>query len=384
MIGIPTFGADGGKSGISTYLMALLRQWSNQVDLPFLDIYYYPDEARFFLPPGVNVARGAVPIDPFWRKPALNLLWHQLQFPWQTWRRRHKVVFLPAGNRRVSWWSPCPTVATVHDLAALHVRDKYDSARVTYVTKVLPALLRRQTHLIAVSECSKRDIVEHVGYPPERISVIYEAADHSVYYPRPQHEHQAYLRQHHPQITDRPYLIYIARIEHPGKNHVRLLRAFDRLKSKLDFPHRLVLAGSDWDRASEVHALHQQLRHRDDMVFLGFVPHASVPHLYGGAQALVFPSLFEGFGLPILEAMGSGIPVATSNRASLPEIAGPAALLFDPENEEELEGALRQLVENATLLAELREKGLQWAANFSWKKAADETMAVLKKVGGIS
>jgi glycosyltransferase involved in cell wall biosynthesis len=379
MIGIPTFGADGGKSGISTYLIALLREWAAQGLA--LEIFHYPDEAKLFLPEGNRFS--SIPVNPFWRKPLANLLWHQAVLPWEARKRKQKVLFLPAGNRRVSFYSPCPTVATVHDLASLHLKDKYDAARTTYVTKVLPALLRRQTHLVTVSECTKRDILKYVHYPEDKISVVYSAADSKVFRPRPIEESQDYLRKTHPQIGENPYIIYIARIENPGKNHIRLIKAFDSLKSKLNFPHRLILAGSDWDRAAEVHQVHQQLEHRDQITFLGFVPYASLPHLYCGADAMVFPSLFEGFGLPLLEAMSCGIPVATSDRASMPEIAGDAALLFDPEKVESIEATLRQLVEDADLRANLRTKGLARAAEFSWKRAAKETMDVITRVGGI-
>jgi glycosyltransferase involved in cell wall biosynthesis len=381
MIGITTFGADGGKSGISTYLMALLRQWASQsLEWP-LAIHHDRKESQLFFPPGSQTWRRSH-LGERWLAPFPNLVWHQFGLPFWAWRQKLKVLFLPAGNRRLPWWSPCPTLATVHDLASLHVHHKYGALRSRYVKEVLPALIRRQSHLIAVSQCSKRDIVRWVGYPEERISVIYEAADPEVYFVREAEQSRAYLQVHHPQIGEAPYFVYVARIEHPGKNHQVLLKAFERLKKRLAIPHKLVLAGSDWDRAAEVHQLHRQLECQADVIFLGFVPSESVPHLYSAARAMVFPSLFEGFGLPVLEAMSSGIPVACSSAGSLPEVAGEASLMFDPEDVEQLEAYLERLVVSDEMCHQLSQAGLAQSARFSWKKAAEETMHLLLRLGG--
>ena len=375
-VGITTFGCDSGKSGMGQYLIHLLRALAALEDEIHYEVIAYEDEIDIFLPEDNRLE--AVPIAAGRRHPVINVAWHQLSLPKLCRRRGYDVLFLPAGNRRVPLKVACPTVGTVHDFANLHVKDKYDPARMFYQNRVLPYMVRRLTQIITVSEFSKRDIIKHAKVTPERVKVILHGADPGHYHPRDRQEVARRLAQ---QVgIQGPYVFYVARVEHPAKNHVRLIRAFDQVKTARDLPHQLVLAGSDWSRADEVHQVAQKAKNAADIVFTGFVPDALLPDLYCGADVFVFPSLFEGFGMPVLEAMACGTPVACANTSSIPEVAGDAALSFDPYNQEEIAAALDRLLADEKLRRQLREKGLEQSGRFTWAKAARSTRDVLMKV----
>lgn len=369
-VGITTFGGDGGTSGISRYIIKLLEQLALLPDGPELEIVVYDDEKSIFVPSGDRAT--ALSFGRRWHNPVLNVAWHQVALPRLCSKRGFDVLFLPAGNRRLPFWSPCPSVGTVHDLSSVHVAEKYDPARTVFITKVLPVLIRKLNVVLTVSESSKRDIVQHCGIPEDRVVVTPNGVDHDEYYPRDKEEslNRVQSRYH----IRRPYLLYVSRIEHPGKNHARLIQAFGRMKSRVGVPHQLVLAGGDWDRSEEVHQLADQSPHRKDILFTGFVDHEDLPYLYCGADIFVFPSLYEGFGIPILEAMACGTPVACSNVSSMPEVAGDAAPMFDPNEEEEIADTMEQLLSNAARREEYVQRGLARSQEYTWSNTATKTV----------
>jgi glycosyltransferase involved in cell wall biosynthesis len=374
---VTTFGGDGGKSGVSQYIIQFLRYCREfGPDMQF-DVLLYDDEKSVYTDhdPGLN------PIcqDERWRKATVNILWHQIGYPAFCRRQGYDVVFIPGGNRRLPWRSPCPTVVTCHDLGILHVPDKYDAVHAFYNRRVLPGLLRRQTRILTVSEASKQDIVSYAGVPADRIDVTYNGVDHETYQPGDAGEARAYVRERYG--VDTPYLLYIARIDHPGKNHIRLIEAFNRLKGATGLPHTLVLAGSDWSRADEVHAAAEQSEFAKNIVFTGFAPSADLPALYRGADLFVFPSLFEGFGIPVIEAMNCGIPVACAEISCLPEIAGDAAVYFDPYDIASIADALQRLLTDPALRAECVTTGKNRAKRYNWCDTVKRTVEILRQLG---
>ena len=376
---ITTFACDRGKSGVGRYTAQLLREFSALAskDLEF-DVIGHADEKELFVPPNANMT--FIPYDGPKRAIA-NIFWHQTGLPRLCKQRNYDAVFIPAGNRRLPWQLSCPGVGTVHDLCVLHVKGKYDWLHNMYNLHFLPALIRRLTHVLTISEASKYDIMEYAKVPEERISVIYLAADSSQYYPRDKEASKTAVCNRYG--IRPPYVLYISRIEHPGKNHVRLIKAFDRLKQQEALPHQLVLAGSDWSRAETVHEEAARATHHKDIIFTGFAADKDLPDLYCGADAFVFPSLSEGFGLPILEAMACGIPVACSNLSSMPEIAGDAGVLFDPQNEDAISEALQTLLCNTAKRKTCIDRGIARAAQFTWRKTAEQTLDALRMVAQI-
>jgi len=374
-IGITTFGGDGGKSGISQYIINILREFAALGDRPDFEVIVYEDEKELFVPDPNNMS--TICFGDSLRSPVTNIKWHQMSLPKLCRQQKYDVLFLPAGNRRLPMSLPCPSVGTVHDFSSIHVAGKYDPARMFYIKRVLPFLIRRLTRVLTVSESSKKDIVAYAGVPGKYVTVTPLAADNQVYFPRDRAE---CIKRIGPKYNIRkPYILYISRIEHPGKNHAGLVRAFSILKETEDIPHQLVLAGSDWGRAEEVHRAAEESAYTDDIVFTGFAPNDDLPDLYCGAELFVFPSLYEGFGLPVLEAMTCGVPVACSNISSIPEVIGETGILFDPYDDEAIADAMRRFLTDPGLLNDCRERGLARAKDYTWSATAALTLKVLLK-----
>ncbi len=377
-IGITTFGCDGGKSGIGQYIVNLLRSFSAfslSGGNNSFETLCHQEESDIFIPEDSSIQ--AYPISSAYAPATVNIFWHQFMLPSLCRKREYDVLFLPAANRRAPLKVPCPAVGTVHDFSSLHVAEKYDPFRMFYIKKVLPALIRRLDQILTVSESSKRDIVEYAQVPENRVTVVPLAAEPETYYPRPKPECAERIGRKYG--VTKPYIFFISRIEHPGKNHYRLIRAFARLKSEKKIPHQLVLAGSDWGRADIVHRAAEDSGCAEDIIFTGYTPGCDLPDFYCGADAFLFPSLYEGFGLPVLEAMTCGVPVACSNVSSIPEIAGDAALQFDPYDEEAIADAMFRLLEDESLREDCIQKGWKRSGLYSWEITARKTLDVLHR-----
>ncbi|MBI2016450.1 MAG: glycosyltransferase family 4 protein [Candidatus Rokubacteria bacterium] len=269
-------------------------------------------------------------------------------------------------------------VITIHDLTLLLFPQFHPAERREVLGQNVAAAARRADRIIADSHCTKRDVVRLLGMPPEKVTVIH-LAPAPAYAPREAADVAPVLERFH--IQFRGYLLHVGTIE-PRKNLVRLLRAYARLRREgFDLP--LVLAGPQgWDngeaqRSAEALCLGQVV------VWTGYLPEEDLVALTAGAGAVAFPSLYEGFGLPVVEAMAAGTPVVTSATSSLPEVAGDAALLVDPQDEDGLAAALRRILKDRDLWEDLRRRGLARARTFSWERTARETLAVYRAaVGG--
>jgi glycosyltransferase involved in cell wall biosynthesis len=248
-----------------------------------------------------------------------------------------------------------------------------------YIMRVLPRMMRRLTRVISVSESTRRDLASFARVDPGRIRVIHNGADLDRFSPRDRDAAKAAVADALGLPPD--FLLYIARLEHPGKNHVRLLEAFAALKRDTDLPHKLVLVGSRWNGAELIEAKVGELGLQSEVVFPGFVPNETLADLYAAADVFVFPSLFEGFGIPVLEAMACGTPVCASNVSSLPEVVGEAGLLFDPNEPNEIADAMRRLLTDPSLRAGLVQRGLAQAGRFTWDDAAAAVLEELERAG---
>jgi glycosyltransferase involved in cell wall biosynthesis len=247
-----------------------------------------------------------------------------------------------------------------------------------FIKRYTPVLIRRLNMVLTVSENSKRDIMSFCGIPEEKVVVTPNGVDLEVYFP--QDRNQALERVQAKYAIRSPYILYVSRIEHPGKNHVRLINAFSRLKAKTKMPHQVVLAGTPWGRAEEVYETAARSAYAQDISFIGFVDGSDLPSLYSAADLFVFPSLYEGFGMPILEAMACGVATVCSNLSSMPEVAGDAALLFDPYDEDEICRTMEQILENDELRVQFVQKGFERSLLFSWSSAAKKTLEVIYQV----
>ncbi|MBR4614442.1 MAG: WecB/TagA/CpsF family glycosyltransferase [Kiritimatiellae bacterium] len=332
---------------------------------------------------------------PRWtRRPVASMLWHLFVLPF--WIRRHRREFdgfvICAANRRVCAWYPLPTTATVHDLANFHIPGKYSRLRMFYLAHVLPHYAKKAQRLVAVSEATKADMVKFWHCREKDVTVLYNGLvvkqfgsevvkqlGSEVVEETPPN-HLTTKPPNHPTTKPPNYqtLLYISRIEHPGKNHVRLIEAYSRLPRSLAEAHPLVIAGADWKDAEVVHEAAAKSPHADLIRFTGFVANEDMPRLWEEAGFYVFPSLFEGFGLSLVEAMAKGIPCACSNNGSLGEIAADVAITFDPENVDDIASALGRLLSEPEAERAARvARGLEHIKKFSW---ADHAKGIVRLV----
>jgi glycosyltransferase involved in cell wall biosynthesis len=267
-----------------------------------------------------------------------------------------------------------PTVLTVHDLIFRYLPEHHKPLNRWYLNLTMPLYCRQATHIVAVSEYTRRDLIATYGLAPERITVIHEAADPR-FHPQPPQAAAAIRARYG--LPDR-YLLFIGTIE-PRKNLTRLLAAFEAVYAD-GLTDGLIIVGRRGWLYGDFFARLEESPVRDAVLLPGFVPDEDLPAICAGSQALVLPSLYEGFGLPVLEAMACGVPVAASGASSIPEVGGDAALYFEPTDVEAMTATIRRLLRDTGLWNEMRVRGLDQAAKFSWKRAATETETVYDAV----
>lgn len=318
-------------------------------------------------------------------RPDTDLLDH-LAFPWLLRQLSADVVHIPIN--RVPLFMPKPYVVTVHDMSRMLFEDSPQSVRSLRRFR-LQRGLQRADRIIAVSASTRRDIHNIVGVPEEDVRVVYNAPDPRFF----EHGHAAdaraagpHARAHESQrILERyqikyPFLLYAGNIR-PQKNIPRLVEAFAVVRNELtDEPRfrdlHLIIIGDTISKYPSVRRAVIQSRVEHCVRFLGFVPFDTLRTFYELATGFLFPSLYEGFGLPPLEAMASGTPVLVSNVSSLPEVVGDAAIQVNPENVFDIARGIKELLLNDKLRADLVKRGLEQAASFSWKYAAAEVIKI--------
>jgi len=278
-------------------------------------------------------------------------------------------------------FSPCPVVVSIHDLSFEHLPQtfKWRSRKQLRITVRRSA--REAAHVIALSEHARQDIVETYGLAPEKVTAIpLAAADH--FRPLSDDEELQRVRQTYGIVGE--YILSVGAIQ-PRKNLSRLVDAYSRLRRATpegNLP-KLVLAGKCAWLYEETLRTIRELQVSDSVILTGYVPDSDLPGLYSGALCFVYPSYFEGFGLPPLEAMKCGAPVIVGNQTSLPEVVGDAGLLVDPFDADAIAGAIDQVIRDSNLRAELGRKGLARAQLFDWRETARQTLRVYQQAAGV-
>jgi glycosyltransferase involved in cell wall biosynthesis len=274
-------------------------------------------------------------------------------------------------------FAPCPVVTTIHDLAFEHLPKTFNRRSWMQMRLTVRRTARRAAHIITVSEYSRDDIIRTYKIPPERITVTPEAAAESFF---PVTNETDLKRVRETYGIQENYILSLSSIQ-PRKNLVRLIEAYSCLRGvqpEVKLPQLVLVGKRGWlehetFRAAERSAL------GNDILFTGYVPERDLAALYSGAICFVYPSYFEGFGLPVVEAMQCGVPVIAGNRTSLPEVLGNAGVLFDPFDTQALVKSLTQVLADSEYRAELRSKGLERARNFNWQKTALMTLGVYER-----
>ena len=294
-----------------------------------------------------------------------RLLWTQFQLP-QIYRKlRSQILFSPVPEAPL--YTSCRFVVTSFDLIPLRFPNRLSPLAI-YHKYYTPEVFKQAKHIICISESTARDVTKFYKIPSNKITPILLAYDSQHFQPVVAEDSK--YRSH-------PYFLYIGRHD-PYKNISRVISAFANLQPQREY--QLWLSGpSDKRYTPALKKQVQELGIADRVKFLDYVPYEHLPIIISGAIALVFPSLWEGFGLPVLEAMACGTPVITSNLSSLPEVAGDAGILINPYKVEEITDAMQAIANNSGLRVHLSQLGLQRATQFSWEKTGQATVEVLKR-----
>lgn len=369
-----SFAASYRQAGVSRYIAELLRALATAC-VPSSDQQH---EYIAFTGPQRPPAGFVPPQTLQWRqsrwptaRAAVRIAWEQALGPVVTRRERLDLWHGPVNVLPLAL--PCPGVVTVHDVAFLAYPSAYHPAKRRYLSLMTGLSTRRAARVIAVSASTRAELVRWLGVPASKIVVIHNAADRR-YTPLPPDE---VARFRAARDLPKRMLLAVGTLE-PRKNLRGLLEAFALLAPDTDAT--LVIVGAKGWLYDEIFATLEQLGLRDRVRFAGYVPGEELPLWYNAAEVFVYPSLYEGFGLPPLEALACGAPVVTSAASSLPEVVGDAAVLADPRDPAALAAALRRVLDDAELRAALRERGPRRAAEFSWRRTAAATRAVYDDV----
>lgn len=308
---------------------------------------------------------------------ASKLLWDYVGLPLCVRKERIDLLWTP--SYVVPFPVACHAVSTFLDMAYFVMPESYKRTDVLYMKCAIPGSVKRSSALLAISENTRRDIVRLFPDAKSKIFVTHLAAPPHY---RPVTDQEALASTRAEFGLQQPFIFYAGSIS-PRKGIPFLLRAFANLKKKHGIPHRLVLTGGRRWRDAKIRASFRQLP-QQQLVVLGHVPDAVLPSIYTLADLFVYPSLYEGFGLPVLEAMACGCPVVCSNLSSLPEVAGDAALMVDPTDDHALADAMHVALTDPQTRNSLITKGLERSALFSWEETARRTLRVFNSIATVA
>jgi glycosyltransferase involved in cell wall biosynthesis len=286
------------------------------------------------------------------------------------WRSGSEVLLSPDGF--CSLTTPVPQVLVIHDLAFLHYPHFLPRMQQWYYRHYTPVFIRKARRIITVSECSRVDILKHYPDAKGRVEVVANAAD-AAFRPLEWAEKEAVKERF---TGGREYFVCVGSV-HPRKNLVNLLKGFSAFKKRQQSNMKLVIAGRmAWQTDSFMEAL-RTFKFRDDVVLTGYLPRTDLAGLMGAAYALVYPSLWEGFGLPVLEAMQCGVPVLASGNSAIPEVAGTSALYFDPTDPAAIGERMMLIFKEEGRRRDMTGAGLERAAGFQWDRSAAHVREIL-------
>ena len=354
------------RTGVSRYIDELIRGLASST--PGDDLVAYVD--RGFEPEGwsaTQLRHALIPV----RNPAVRIGWEMTGLTMRAFRDRLDVFHgtvntLPFGIRAA-------TVVTVHDLAFLKYPEQITGKRYQYLRRMIESSVKRSDLVLTPSKSTRSDVINLFGAAPELVVATPLGVDPR-FRPATPDEMTSVVRKYG---VVHPYILSVGTLE-PRKNLPMLIRSFAALRDEI--PHDLVLAGPAGWLMEEIERTIADSWIQERIRRIGFVEDADLAALYSGADVVAIPSLYEGFGLPVLEAMASGAPVLTSNVSSLPEIAGDAGILVDPTNLESVVDGLRRVLGSEDLRRQMRAAGPAQAAQFTWARTAAETLVAYRSV----
>jgi glycosyltransferase involved in cell wall biosynthesis len=355
-------------AGVATYVRNLLIRLARLATNHELHIFGNPR----YIQPGLPVSARVVPTHGLIRGRFRRILWEQLLLPRTIQSLKLDRMFYPDYAVPLVGHS-CRTVITVHDLSYIAMPEFFTRGRSRFKSFVTGKSVQRADTIIAVSQATKRECERLLGVPPEKVKVVYNGID-AVFRPVVNPVRRQEVKQKYG-LQDR-FIVFVGTLE-PRKNLPRLLEAYALLLRQSKVPHNLVVAGGKGWMFDSVFAAVTSHGLSDHVQFLGYVPQTDLVAVYGLASALVYPSLYEGFGFPPLEAMACGTPAIVSNQSSLPEITGDAAELVDPNDPADIARGMLRVLDDPLRAEELRLRGFARVKQFSWDRSAAEILKII-------
>lgn len=355
-------------TGIGTYTDKVLRYLLKMDRENYYHIYWSGENYEEFQFDNTNIVMASKKYHRFFE---------QSYFPVNLNDKAIDIYHVPQNGIGMCENIECKKIATIHDLIPYIMPETVGKGYLLKFLKDVPKVIELSDALITVSEWSKQDILKFFPIDKDKIFVTSLAAE-DIYKPLDKEECRHFLSKQY--NINKSFILYIGGFS-PRKNVKSLITAFSKVYKNLDKDYNLVIVGATRDQGQYLAEFSSNLEFASKIIFTGFAPEEHLPILY---NAFVYPSLYEGFGLPPLEAMNCGTPVITSNLTSIPEVVGDAGILINPYNELELIEALKKLLNDEKLQKEYSEKGLRRAQNFSWSKTAEKTLEVYKKVYELS
>ncbi len=360
----------GRMEGIGRYIFETTRQM----------VLDHPDDKFFFFfdrkyDPSFIFADNVTPvvIYPQARHPLLWYIWFEIAIPY--YLKKYKIDVFYSGDTYLSMKTKVPTLLVCHDIAYKHYPNHIKKIHLDYYENNFSKYHHRADHIVAVSEFTRQDIIKLYKLDPNKVSVGHNATPKG--FQSASSNEKIKIRK---KLTnDKPYFIYVGSL-HPRKNVVNLIKAFDLFRKQHNTNHKLILVGRMAWNNEALKEVYNTTEYRDDIIFTGQVSNEELPKYLASADALTYVSVFEGFGIPILEGMSSGTPVITSNVSSMPEVAGDAALLIDPHDPMSIADGMWKIISDKDFKNDLITKGYERVKAFSWQKTADHIYSELKKL----
>jgi glycosyltransferase involved in cell wall biosynthesis len=363
-------------AGSSRYVYSLLREL-RAIEPPESIVAYLGDGEP---PPDLAPTERFTPRRADWptRRPSVRIAWEQIVLP--RWLHNDRItVFHGAVNALPAFWGG-PGVVTILDLTFMLLPEAFNRANRLYLRFMAAFAAARADRIIAISEATRRDVIARLRVPPERVQRIYCGVEPDF---RPIEDGRDVAELRNKWSIRGGFILYLGTIE-PRKNLVRLIDAYAELRRRKATDRDLVLAGGrGWGDETIVRRAHD-VGVGEHVRFVGFVPEQEMPLWYNAADLFVYPSEYEGFGLPPLEALACGTPVIASNRSSLPEVVGEAGVLVDPTDTAAMADAMQRVLDDERLQSHLSQAGPEQARPFTWRRMAEETLGVYRAVGKLA
>jgi len=359
----------GKMEGIAVHAYHVLKRiTANHPEHQFLFIFDRPYSEEFIFSNNIT----PISVMPQARHPFLFYLWFEYSVAGVLNHNKPDLFYSPDGL--LSLRTDVPSVPVMHDINYEHYPEDLPKLASWYYKRYFPKFANKAKRILTVSEFSKQDIARAYNLNPEKIDVVYNGADGA--YHKLTDEEAKKVKEKYSNGQD--YFVYVSAL-HPRKNVMRLLHAFDKMKDKAQSPIKLLLVGPAYFKNNEMMKAHEEMKYKNDVVFTGRLEGEELCSVVGAAFAMTYVSYFEGFGIPIVEAMRCEVPIIASNVTSMPEVAGDAALLVDPFSVDSIADAMLRLLKDNALRNNLTEKARLRKDVFTWDRTANLTWAAFEK-----